>query len=113
MRTIRNEISEMVTAGNIIRRRGISVARAFWFGNSKLPKICFFNSRFVKEYLQGFSLSINLAVRLQRFSIVLPFVLFEAIPFFFRLASNAFRDIGSVGRIEKKYLQKNSQKVLE
>ena len=29
----------------------------------KLLKICFFNSRFVKEYLQGFSLSINLAAR--------------------------------------------------
>ena len=26
----------------------------------------------------------------------------KAIPFFFRLASNAFTDIGSVGRIEKK-----------
>ena len=70
-------ISEMVIAGNIIRRRGISVARAIWFVCSKLLKICFFNSRFVKEYLQGFSLSINLAVRLQRFSIVLPFVFFE------------------------------------
>ena len=83
MRTIRNEISEMVIAGNIIRRRGISVARSIWFVCSKLLKICFFNSRFVKEYLQGFSLSINLAVRLQRFNIVQPFVLFEAIPFFF------------------------------
>ena len=64
-------ISEMVIAGNIMRRRGISVARSIWFVCSKLLKICFFNSRFVKEYLQGFSLSINLAVRLQRFSIVL------------------------------------------
>ena len=71
-------ISEMVIAGNIMTRRGISVvARAIWFLCSKLLKICFFNSRFVKEYLQGFSLSINLAVRLQRFSIVLPFVFFE------------------------------------
>ena len=70
-------ISEMVIAGNIMRRRGISVARSIWFVCSKLLKICFFNSRFVKEYLQGFSLSINLAVRLQRFSIVLPFVFFE------------------------------------
>ena len=42
-----------------------------------LLKICFFNSRFVKEYLQSFSLSINLAVRLQRFSIVLPLVFFD------------------------------------
>ena len=70
-------ISEMVIAGNIITRRGISVTRAIWFVCSKLLKICLFNSRFVKEYLQGFSLSINLAVRLQRFSIVLPFVFFE------------------------------------
>ena len=57
-------ISEMVIAGNIITRRGISVACAIWFVCSKLLKICFFNFRFVKEYLQGFSLSINLAVRL-------------------------------------------------
>ena len=63
-------ISETVIAGNIIRRGGISVARAIWFVCSKLLKICFFNSRFVKEYLQGFSLSINLAVRLQRFGIM-------------------------------------------
>ena len=63
-------ISEMVIAGNIVTRRGISVARAIWFVCSKLLKICFFNSRFVKEYLQGFSLSINLAVRLQRFGIM-------------------------------------------
>ena len=70
-------ISEMVIAGNITTRRGISVARAIWFLCSKLLKICFFNSRFVKEYLQGFSLSINLAVRLQRFSVVLLFVFFE------------------------------------
>ena len=56
-------ISEMVIAGNIMRRRGISVARSIWFVCSKLLKICFFNSRFVKEYLQGFSLSINLAAR--------------------------------------------------
>ena len=65
-------ISEMVIAGNIITRRG-----AIWFLCSKLLKICFFNSRFVKEYLQGFSLSINLAVCLQRFSVVLLFVFFE------------------------------------
>ena len=70
-------MSEMVIAGNIITRRGISVARAIWFLCSKLLKICFFNSRFVEEYLQGFSLSKNLAVCLQRFSIVLPFVFFE------------------------------------
>ena len=70
-------ISEMVIAGNFIRRRGISVARAIWFVCSKLPKICLFNSRSVKEYLPGFSLSIHLAVRLQRFSIVLPFVFYE------------------------------------
>ena len=70
-------ISEMVIAGNVITRRGISVPRAIWFVCSKLLKICFFNVRFVKEYFQGFSLSINLAVRLQRFSIVLPFVFFE------------------------------------
>ena len=57
-------ISEMVIAGNIMRRRGIYVERSIWFVFSKLLKICFFNSRFVKEYLQGFSLSINLAVRL-------------------------------------------------
>ena len=69
-------ISEMVIAGNIIRRRGISVARTIWFVCSNLLKICFFNSRFVKEYLEGFSLSINLAVRLQMFSI-LHFVFFE------------------------------------
>ena len=37
-------ISEMVIAGNIARRRGISVARAIWFVSSS-----FFNSRFVKE----------------------------------------------------------------
>ena len=70
-------ISEMVIAGNILTRRGVYVARAIWFVCSKLLKICFFNSRFVKEYLQGFSLSINLAFRLQRFIIVLPFVFFE------------------------------------
>ena len=70
-------LSEMVIAGNIIRRRGISVARAIWFVSSKLLKICFFNSQFVKEYLQGFSLSIKLAFRLQRFSTVLPFLFFE------------------------------------
>ena len=56
-------ISELVIAGNIIRRRGISVVRSIWFVCFKLLKICFFNSRFVKEYLQGFSLSINLAAR--------------------------------------------------
>ena len=70
----------VLDAGEIdwcITRRGISVVRAIWFVCSKLLKICFFSSRFVKEYLQGFSLSINLAVRLQRFSIVLPFVFFE------------------------------------
>ena len=70
-------ISEMVIAGNITTRRGIPVARAISFLCSKLLKICFFNSRFVKEYLQGFSLSRNLAVRLQRFSVVLLFVFFE------------------------------------
>ena len=70
-------MSEIVIAGYIITRRGISVARAIWFVRSKLLKVCFFNSRFVEEYLQGFSLSINLAVRLQRFSIILPFVFFE------------------------------------
>ena len=55
-------ISEMVIAGNIVTRRGISVARAIWFVCSKLLKIFFFNSRFIKEYFQGFSSSINLAV---------------------------------------------------
>ena len=39
----------MVIDGNIIRHKGISVARAIWFVRSKLLKICFFNSRFVKE----------------------------------------------------------------
>ena len=34
-------ISEMVIAGNIMRRRGISVARAIWFVCSKLLKIFF------------------------------------------------------------------------
>ena len=34
----------------------------------------------------------------------------EAIPFFFRLASNAFSDIGSVGRIEKKKKKRNLKK---
>ena len=67
----------VLIAGNIIRHRGISAARVIWFVCSKLPKICFFNSRFVNEYLQGFSLSINLAVCLQRFSIVLTFVFFK------------------------------------
>ena len=33
--------------------------------------------------------------------------------FFFRLASNAFPDIGSVGRIEKKNLKEKSQEVSE
>ena len=34
-------------------------------------------------------------------------LVYKAIPpFFFRLASNAFPDIGSVGRIEKKILKK-------
>ena len=38
----------------------------------------------------------------------------KAIPrFFFRLASNAFPDIGSVGRIEKKNLKEKSQEVSE
>ena len=79
MRTISYEISEMVIAGKITRHRGISVARAIaiCFVCSKLLKICFFDSQFVKEYLQGFNLSINLAVRLQRFSTVLTFVFFE------------------------------------
>ena len=70
-------ISEMVIARNIITRRGISVTRAMGFVCSKLLKICLFNSRFVKEYLQGFSLSINLACRLQRFIFGMPFVFFE------------------------------------
>ena len=70
-------ISETVIARNIMTRRGISVTRAIWFVCSKLLKICFFNSRFVKEYLQGFSLSINLAFRLQSFIIALPFLFFE------------------------------------
>ena len=69
-------ISEMVIAGNITTRRGISLARAIWFLCSTLLKICSFNSRYVKEYLQGFSLSINLAVRLQRFRVKLGLVLF-------------------------------------
>ena len=34
-------------------------------------------------------------------------------PFFFRLASNAFPDIGSAGRIEKKKTKKKSQEVSE
>ena len=34
-------------------------------------------------------------------------------PFFFRLASNAFPDIGSLGRIEKKNSKKKSQVVSE
>ena len=39
-------------------------------------------------------------------------MLFFIRPFpFFRLASNAFPDIGSVGRIEKKKQKKNSQEV--
>ena len=71
------QMRTIVIAENIIRHRGISVTRAIWFVCSKLLKICFFNSRFVKEYLQGFSLSINSAVRLQRFNIVLTFVFFE------------------------------------
>ena len=71
-------ISEMIIARNVITRRGrISVTRAIWFVCSKLLKICLFNSQFVKEYLQGFSLSINLAFCLQRFIIVLRFVFFE------------------------------------
>ena len=38
----------------------------------------------------------------------------KAIPvFFFRLPLNAFPDIGSVGRIEKKNLKKKSQEVSE
>ena len=36
-----------------------------------------------------------------------------AIPFFFRLASNVFPGVGSVGRIEKKKLKKKSQEVSE
>ena len=74
---VMTEISEMVITGSIIRHRGISVARAIWFVCSKLLKICFLDSRFVKEYLQGFSLSIKLAIRLQRFSTFLTFVFFE------------------------------------
>ena len=43
-----------------------------------------------------------------------PFFATEAIPFFFlRLPSNAFPDIESVGRIEKKKLQKKSREVSE
>ena len=34
-------ISEMVIAGNIVTRRGISVARAIWFVCCKLLKIFF------------------------------------------------------------------------
>ena len=34
-------------------------------------------------------------------------------PLFFHLASNAFPDVGSVSRIEKKNLKKTSQEVLE
>ena len=34
-------------------------------------------------------------------------------PLIFRLASNAFSDIGSVGRIEKKKPKKKSQEVSE
>ena len=64
-------LSEMVIAGNIIRRRGYCSCYLVCVFDSKLLKIFFFDSRYVKEYLQGFSLSINLAVRLQRFSIVL------------------------------------------
>ena len=70
-------MSEIVIAGSIITLEVFLSARAIWFLCSKLLKICFFNSPFVKQYLRGFSLSINLAVRLQRFSIVLPFVFFE------------------------------------
>ena len=77
MRTISYEISEMAIAGNITRHRCISVARAIWFVCPNLLKICFFDSQFVKEYLQGFSLSIKLAIRLQRFSTVLTFVFFQ------------------------------------
>ena len=51
MRTISYEISEMVIAGNIIRHRGIYVARAIWFVCTNLLKIPFFNSRFLKEVL--------------------------------------------------------------
>ena len=54
MRTISYEIAEMVIAGNIIRHRGIYVARAIWFVCSKLLKIPFFNSRFLKD-VQGLS----------------------------------------------------------
>lgn len=49
LRTINCEISGMVIDGNIIRHKGISVARTIWFVCSKLLKICFFNPRFVKE----------------------------------------------------------------
>ena len=37
----------------------------------------------------------------------------KAIPFFYLLVSNAFPYIGSVGRIEKKNLEKKSQEVGE
>ena len=67
------EMSEMVIAGNIIRHRGIYVARAIWFVFSKLLKICFFKFPISQRNTNkaSISLSINLTVRLQRFSIIL------------------------------------------
>ena len=41
------------------------------------------------------------------------FLFFRPSPFFLRLTSNAFLDIGSVGRIEKKKPTKKSQEVSE
>ena len=45
--------------------------------------------------------------------IQLPALVLGHPPFFFRLASNAFPDVGSVGWIEKKNLRKKSQEVSE
>ena len=41
----------MVIAVNIVRHRGIYVARALWFVCSKLLTISFVSSRFLKEIL--------------------------------------------------------------
>ena len=57
MRTISYEISEMVITGNIIKHRGIYLARAIWFVFNKLLKIPFFNSRFLKEILERLPLA--------------------------------------------------------
>ena len=79
MRTISYEMTEMVIAGNIVRYRGIYVVRDIWFVCSKLLKICFFKFPISQRNTckASISLSINLTVRLQRFSIVLTFVSFE------------------------------------